>query len=495
MSEEILINSTVSEVRVALVENCVLQEVWLERASHHAYLGNIYKGRVSRILPGMQAAFIDIGLDRTGFLHASDMVQSPSKPQEAAGDGVTDPEPLPLIQELLREGTELLVQVLKDPMGSKGARLTTNLSIPSRFLVLLPNCDSVGVSVRIEDEAERERLKCIVANLRPPDDAHGYIVRTNAEGVDEFAILADMNYLRRAWQQLEARAATAGLGERVYEDLSLPLRVLRDLMHSKVERVRIDSEFACQQMQDFAGRFIPDWVSRIEFYSSDRPIFDVYDIEREISQALQSKTDLKSGGYLVIDQTEALITIDVNTGGYVGRSNQQETILKTNLEAAHAVARQLRLRNLGGIIIIDFIDMTETSHREQLLRALESALQRDHARTQVYGFTSLGLVEMTRKRTRESLGRTLCEPCPVCEGRGNLRTPETVSLAVFREIMRSGKQFDSKEMLVMAAPKVIDHVIDEQPGKLAELEQITGRRIRLQREEQYSQEQFDVVLL
>lgn len=491
MSEEILINSTLTETRVALVEGGVLQEVWLERASQQRYLGNIYKGRVSRVLPGMQAAFIDIGMQRTGFLHASDMVQTSLPAEESEGG----PAPVPPVRDLLRDQQELLVQVIKDPIGTKGARLTTNLSIPSRFLVLLPNCNSVGVSVRIEDPAERERLRRLVSDLRPEDDINGYIVRTNAEGFDEFAILADMTYLRKVWQDLQGQARAAAPGERVYEDLSLTMRVLRDLMHSKIERIRVDSAPACQQMLEFAGRFIPDWVSRIELYRADRPIFDLFDIERGISEAMNSKACLKSGGYLVIDQTEALTTIDVNTGAFVGHSNQQETIFKTNLEAAQAIARQLRLRNLGGIIIIDFIDMAEKTHQEQLLQALEVALQRDSARTQVYGLTALGLVEMTRKRSRESLGRTLCEPCPVCEGRGKVSTPETVSLAVFREIMRTGQQFQADRLLVMAAPKVVDHIVDEQSGKVAELEEITGHRIQFKREEQYHQEQFDVVLV
>ncbi|MGK2924334.1 MAG: ribonuclease G [Lysobacterales bacterium] len=489
MSEEILINSTPSETRVALVENGMLQEVWLERASHSGYIGNIYKGVVSRVLPGLQAAFIDIGLERTAFLHARDMVRN----DPVTTGEVTPPEPL--VSSLLRPGDRLIVQVIKDPLGSKGARLTTNISVPSRFLVLLPDCDVVGISARIEEEVERARLKALVHTLRDRGLGHGYIVRTNAEGVNDFALSADMAYLGKVWQAITERIPTAAPATCVFEDLSLPLRALRDLMHEEVDRVRIDSGEVLQKAREFARRFIPDWLERIEEYSGDRPIFDLFGVEDEIDSALRPTVPLKSGGYLVFEQTEAMTTIDVNTGGYVGHRNLEETIYKTNLEAAQTIARQLRLRNLGGIIIIDFIDMEDEEHRRQVMRSFERALGRDQVKTGVTALSALGLVEMTRKRTTESLERRLCVPCPLCEGRGTIKSTETVCLEIFREIMRSSRQFDASKLMVVASPQVVERILDEQSATVAELEELIGKSIRFQREEQYTPEQYDVVLL
>jgi len=493
VSEEILINVTPRESRVAVVENGMLQEVWLDRPSHYGYTGNIYKGTVSRVLPGMQAAFVDIGLERTAFLHASDIARVDR--ERMTGQVPVEAAQEPPITELVREGAEVVVQVVKDPIGTKGARLTTNLSVPSRFLVLLPGSTHIGISARIEEEGERQRLQDLVARLRDDAADAGYIVRTNAEGVDDFALAADMAYLGKVWAAITDKRASARSGECIYEDLSLPLRALRDLMGGQVEKVRIDDEETFTRVRRFVGSFIPDWLPRIERFEAERPIFDLYGVEDEISQALQRKTPLKSGGHLVIDQTEAMTTIDVNTGGFVGSRNLEETIYKTNLEAAQAIARQLRLRNLGGIIIIDFIDMSEETHRQQVLRTLEKALERDTVRTSVSGLSPLGLVEMTRKRTRESLGHVLCEPCSVCSGRGVIKTAETVCLEVFREIVRAGRQFEAGTFLVLAAPEVVDLVLDEHSTIVAELEELMGRSIRFKREEQYTQEQFDVVLL
>ena len=489
MSEEILINSTPSETRVALVENGMLQEVWLERASQTGYIGNIYKGQVSRVLPGLQAAFIEIGLERTAFLHARDMVR---QDPVAVGE---EPPTEPQIQDLLRQGGEVIVQVIKDPLGSKGARLTTNISIPSRFLVLLPDCDVIGISTRIEEESERSRLKELVRTLRSDTDAHGYIVRTNAEGVNDFALSADMVYLGKVWQTVQERSVTAGPASCVFEDLSLSRRALRDMMHEDVERVRIDSNDALEGVREFARRFVPDWLERIEEYSAERPIFDLFGVEDEIENALKPTVPLKSGGYLVFDQTEAMTTIDVNTGGFVGYRNLEETIYKTNLEAAQAIARQLRLRNLGGIIIIDFIDMSDEEHRRQVMGSFQRALARDHAKTTLTEISSLGLIEMTRKRTTESLERRLCIPCPYCDGRGTIKSAETVCLEIFREIMRSSRQFEASKLMVVASSKVVERILDEQSATVAELEEMVGKSIRFQREDQYAQDQYDVVLL
>ncbi len=489
MSTEILINSTPSETRVALVKNGMLQEVWLERASHTGYIGNIYKGVVSRVLPGLQAAFVDIGLERTAFLHARDMVRH----DPVAGAETAPPEPL--ISSLLRSGDQVVVQVIKDPLGSKGARLTTNISIPSRFLVLLPDSDVVGVSARIEDDVERTRLKELMHTLRDGSLRQGYIVRTNAEGVNDFALSADMVYLGKVWQAITERASGAVPPDCIFEDLSLATRALRDLMHEDVERLRIDSSEVLHAAREFARRFLPDWLERIGEYSGDRPIFDLFGVEDEIESALRKTVPLKSGGYLVFDQTEAMTTIDVNTGGYVGHRTLEETIYKTNLEAAQTIARQLRLRNLGGIIIVDFIDMTDAEHRWQVMNSFRRALELDHVKTTISAFSALGLVEMTRKRTTESLERRLCVPCPLCEGRGTIKSTETVCLEIFREIMRSSRQFDASKLMVLASSKVVERILDEQSATVAELEELIGKTISFQREDQYSQEQYDVVLL
>lgn len=487
MSEEILINVTPQETRVAVVENGVLQEVLIERARCRGLVGNIYKGVVCRVLPGMQAAFIDVGLERAAFLHASDIATSEIEGVATARNGGT-------INELLHEGQELLVQVIKDPLGTKGARLTTHVTIPSRYLVFMPNAGNVGVSQRIEDEAERQRLREIIAEGAQAE-GHGFIVRTAAEGVDAEALRADMDFLIRLWHAIRDRAAEAGPGSIVHEDLPLGSRVLRDLVGSEVEKVRVDSRETFQKLQSFAAEYVPEVADKLEYYPGERPIFDLYGIEDEIQKALERKVQLKSGGYLIIDQTEAMTTIDVNTGAYVGHRNLEETIFKTNLEAAQAIARQLRLRNLGGIIIIDFIDMTDEEHKRQVLRALEKSLERDHAKSHISEVSSLGLVQMTRKRTRESLEHVLCETCPTCGGRGSLKTPETVVYEIFREILREARQFDAQELLVLASQEVVDLLVDEESTSLAELETFIGRPIRFQVESLYTQEQYDVVLL
>ena len=495
MSEEILINVTPRETRVAVVENGMLQELHIERASRRGVVGNIYKGRVQRVMPGMQAAFVEIGLDRAAFLHASDILKLPLVP---AGEGEEAPPapsgPPPSINSLVHEGQEIVVQVVKDPIGGKGARLTTQISIPSRYLVFLPHSRVLGVSARIEDEAERARLKTLMATLAN-GSGQGYIVRTNAEGQPDEALAEDVAYLRRAWDVIKSSSASSKVGQRIYEDLPLPLRAVRDLMRKEVEQVRVDSREAFDRLTAFARQFMPALAERIEHYSGERPIFDLYGVEDEILRAMQKQVPLKSGGHLVIDQTEAMATVDVNTGSFLGQRNLEETVYRTNLEAAQAVARQLRLRNLGGIIIIDFIDMTDDEHRRQVLRTLEKGLAHDHARTSVYEFSPLGLVEMTRKRTTDSLERQLCEPCHECGGRGTLKTAETLTYEIFREITRAVRQFEATQLLVIASPKVVGKITEEESAAVAELEEFLGKSIRFQADEQYAQEQYDVVLL
>lgn len=491
MSTEILVNIAQHETRVALVENGALQEVFVQSASRHGVVGNIYKGLVKRVLPGMQAAFVEIGLERTAFLHAADMLHAAHDENGAAVD-----TPAPAIDRLLSEGQDVLVQVLKDPLGSKGARLTTLLSIPSRYLVLLPHDTHVGVSTRIEDEAERERLKSVMTGLvQQHAPEFGVIVRTAGENADAEALADDLQFLLRLWASVSEKARVTAPGNLVHGDLPLSMRILRDLLGTDVDHVRIDSAAEFERLKHFAENFVPQGASRVELYDGRAPIFDLFGVEDDLNRALERRVDLKSGGHLVIDQTEAMITVDVNTGAYTGHKNLEETILKTNLEAAQAIARQLRLRNLGGLIVLDFIDMKNEAHRSQVLRALEKELKRDPARTLVFPFSPLGLVEMTRKRTRESLGHILCEPCPACEGRGTVKTVDTVCNEILREIARAARQFEAKAFLVIAAPVIIARLTEEQSQALAELEVQLRSPIRLQAESQYLQDNYDVVPL
>ncbi len=508
MSAEILINVTPQESRVALLENGILQEIMVERSSNQGIVGNIYKGKVCRVLPGMEAAFIDIGQEKAAFLHASDL----RFPAQDIFNGDTPEEEIvvPPITKLLHAGKQVLVQVIKEPLGTKGARLTMHVTIPSRYVVLMPDTDTIGVSSKIEDEDERERLKKIVSQFResshheqqgekPVDqnqaDKFGYIVRTAAEGISAEAIMADMAFLNKLWEKVSNAPDDPTDTALIYYDLPLVQRALRDLVAEEIENIKVDSLATYTSLKQFSQTYIPELTDKIEHYTGERPIFDIHGVEDEIQKSLKRNVQLKSGGYLIIDQTEAMTTIDVNTGGFVGHRNLEETIFKTNLEAAQTIARQLRLRNLGGIIILDFIDMQEDSHKEQVLNALEKALESDHAKTSVTQLSSLGLVEMTRKRTRESLEHILCESCPTCEGRGYIKTATTVCYEIFREILRESRQFDARELLVLASQNVTDLLLDEESDSLAELQEFIGVPIRFQAESLYTQEQFDVVLL
>ena len=488
MSVEILVNVAPRETRAAIIESDVLQELYVERTSRRGLVSNLYKGRVSRVLPGMQAAFVDIGLERTAFLHVGDIAAN--QPEDTVVLPVVDD-----IRRLVSPGDDILVQVIKDPLGTKGARLTTFIALPSRYLVYMPRGEGIGVSTRIDDESERQRLRETLAELVPPQTQGGFILRTASQGVTVESLREDMLYLEKLWRHVRNLALEAQPGSMVHEDLPLPLRVLRDEMSRGVSRVLVDSARDQVQMVAFAAAFMPDAATRIEVYNGPRPIFDLHGIEDEIAKALQRKVTLKSGGHLVIDQTESMTTIDVNTGAYVGHRNLEETIFRTNLEAAVSIARQLRLRNLGGIIIIDFIDMRDESHRRQVLAALERALSSDRAQTHIVSLSPLGLIEMTRKRTRESLEHLLCEPCPTCEGRGLVKSAETVCNEIFREIVRQSRQFSSRELLILAHQDVVERLLDEESATLAELEAQIGRPIRLQVETLYGVDQYDVVLV
>jgi ribonuclease G len=502
MSEEILINVTPQETRVAVVENGMLAEVHIERARARGIVGNIYKGKVVRVLPGMQAAFVDIGLERAAFLHAAD-VRAPAEPAadaptiETAGAAalLRFPAAVPRIQELLHDGQELVVEVVKDAIGTKGARLTTHVTLPARYLVYMPYSSHIGISQKIGDDNERERLRALIRSATEGQGEGGYILRTLAEHASEDELRHDIRYLQRVWRACRERIDGARVGELIHEDLSLALRAMRDLVRGPVEKIRIDSRETFERAREFAADFIPEVAERVEYYPGERPIFDLYGVEDEIKKALLPKVPLKSGGYLVIDQTEALTTVDVNTGAYVGRHNLEDTLFKTNLEAAQAIARQLRLRNLGGMIIVDFIDMEDVEHRRAVLRALEKALAHDRIKVYVTEMSALGLVEITRKRTRESLEHVLCQPCPVCQGRGTLKTPQTVCYEIFRELLREAREFGAKQYLVIASQAVIDLLLDEEAGSLLKLQEFIERPVQLKVEPLYHQEQYDVVLM
>jgi ribonuclease G len=488
MSSEILVNAMPYETRVAIVEHGLAQEIHIERPRRRGLVGNIYKGRVARLMPGMQAAFIEIGAERTAFLHAGDASPLPYAEPGTNGHEVQD------IQALLTTGDTVMVQALKDPIGTKGARVGMRISLPARHMVLVPEGRGVGISARIEDEAERARLTELVKGLRK-SEAGGFIVRTAGEGAAAEALAADMRYLSQLWETLKASAAESAPGSLAHEDLPLPLRVLRDLVGDNVSEIRVDSRPVFERMCDFAKTFFPELAGRMTLYGGEHPIFDVYGVEDEIARALERRVNLKSGGYLVFDQTEAMATVDVNTGAYIGARNLDETVLKTNLEAAQAIARQLRLRNIGGIVIIDFIDMTRPAHRDLLLATLKRELAKDHTKSVVTTVSPLGLVEMTRKRTRESLKRMLTEGCAACDGRGVVKTPESICFDVYRELTRLAGLFAAGEYLVLAAPPVVDFLLDEESDNLAELSAQIGKPVKLQVENQYRPEQFDVIPL
>jgi ribonuclease G len=486
--EEILVNVTPREIRAALLENGILQEIYIEREARRGLIGNIYKGNVTRVLPGMQAAFIDIGLERTAFLHASDITR------RAAPNGGDEEQPALDIRNLVREGQDVTVQVLKDPLGNKGARLTTFITLPSRFLVYLPAGEGIGISSRIENDEERSRLRSLV-NAMLNGIQGGIIVRTAAEGIGEESLLSDLEFLVKLWSVIQLECSQAKAKSLVHEDLSLPIRMLRDLVTGEVDRILVDSPDYFAKMQSFAQQFLPEIEPMLELYTRRRPIFDLHGTEDEIRKALDRNIPLKSGGYIIFDQTEAMTTVDVNTGAFVGHRNLEDTIFRTNLEAAVAIARQLRLRNLGGIIIIDFIDMEEAEHRDRVLQVFQDSMARDHARHQIMPVSPLGLVEMTRKRTRESLQHILCEDCAYCEGKGFVMKAETVCFEIFREIIRQHRQFAFEEILVLAHQDVIELLLDEDASALAEIEKHIDKRIRLQPESLYLQDQFDVVLV
>ncbi len=487
MSTEILVNVMATETRVAIVEHGKLLELQLERSLQRGFVGNIYKGKVVRVLPGMQAAFIDIGLERAGFIQADDVFPE-------CNNGSANAQQDRKIERLLHEGQVLLVQVSKDPLGSKGARLTTQLSIASRYLVYMPTVAHVGISQRICDEQERERLRELTEQHAEAERG-GFIVRTVADGVNAEELSRDIKFLYDLWEQIDKDSQDVPVSHCVYQDLPLHFRIIRDFPGETVQKVSVDSPAVAAELVAFAEQFNPAIANVIEGYRGDVPLFYTYGIESDINLALERKVPLKSGGYLVIDQTEAMTTVDVNTGGFVGRRNLEETIFKTNLEAATAIGRQLRLRNLGGIIIIDFIDMQDEEHQREVLRIFRKVLDQDRVKTVITGVSELGLVEMTRKRTSESLEHLLCESCPVCDGRGSVKSVETICYEALRELTQMVGGLSCRKILVRAAPVVIERFLDEESVHIADLEQAAGRPIEFQVETLYTQEHYDIIPL
>ena len=501
--QDILINWAPQETRVAIVENGAVQELHFERELERGRVGNIYTGKIARVLPGMQSAFVDIGLDRAAFLHIADVVFGNGTSRNDHTPGAAPPPP---IERLVFEGQTLTVQVIKDPIGTKGARLSTQISIAGRLLVFLPQDDHIGISQKIGSQELREQLRTRMAALTQAEDeagaeggeargGGGFILRTNAAEASDAELADDIRYLKKTWQGVRERSFKSPPGTLLHQDLSLAERVLRDMVDDRTQAIRIDSHMQFDELSKFGREFTPGAVGKLQHYPGERPIFDLFNIDEEIAKALLRRVDLKSGGYLIIDQTEALTTVDVNTGGFVGARNFDDTIFKTNLEAGQAIARQLRLRNLGGIIIIDFIDMTREEHRTAVLAELKKQLARDRTKITVSGFTQLGLVEMTRKRTRESLAHMLCEPCPTCAGRGEVKTARSVCHDILREILREARQFNPKEFRVVASASVVEMLLDEESQHLAGLSDFIGKPISLRAEPFASPEQYDIVLL
>lgn len=518
MTNELIINVTPHATRAALIENGVVTELFIERNRKRGFVGNVYKGRVLRVLPGMQAAFVDIGFERAAFLYVSDVyrndlkdysfflggeeaearedeafAESPEDEEENLYDYVFPEKLVPEevhIEDVLKEGQEILVQVTKDPLGTKGPRVTMHASLPGRHLVFMPTVNHIGVSRRIEEEKERERLKKIIEKIRPPDS--GFIVRTVSKGKWEKELKADMDYLIRLWENIQEREKQTSATALLHQDLDLTLRLIRDLFTADISRLVIDSAEEYEKVLSFVETFMPKLRSHVVHYDREEPIFDAYRVEVQISEALRRKVWLKSGGYIVIDETEALTAIDVNTGKFVGQRNLEDTILKTNLEAVKEIVYQIRLRNIGGIIIIDFIDMEKKENREDVFQALAEALKSDRAQTNILKISELGLVEMTRKRTRESILRTLCEPCAYCEGKGYVKSRRTICYEIFRQIRRECPGIQGQKIVLNLHPDIASLIYSQEHEGLEGLERTCDKKILIKTRYDFHIEQFEI---
>lgn len=502
MTKELVINTTSQETRIALLENNHIAELYIERTREKGIVGNIYLGRVARVLPGMQAAFVDIGLEKAAFLYVADVLDEIAAVEHYIEGGShyhgppdepgTERPPLPPIEELLKEGQEIVVQVAKEPLGTKGARITSHISLPGRHLVYMPTVDHIGISRRIESEEERERLKQIVEELRP--EGSGFIVRTASEGKSAEELNSDMDFLLGVWEDVQNQQESRGATDLIHADLDVTSKVLRDILSEDVSRIIVDSCEEHDKIVRFLGTFMPKINYSIELYEAKEPIFDAFGLEIEIDRALGRKVWLKSGGYIIIDQTEALTAIDVNTGRFVGKHNLEDTILKTNLEAVREVAFQLRLRNIGGLIIIDFIDMEKEPHRDKVYSALEEALKQDKSKTNILKISELGLVEMTRKRVRESIGRTLCEPCPYCDGKGYVKSRTSMVYETFRELRREIGNMPGYRVTLLVHPDIAALLYDEERNGIEELERQFEKQITITARNTFHQEQFEIVI-
>ena len=502
MTKELVINTTSQETRVALLENRHIAELYIERAREKGLVGNIYMGRVARVLPGMQAAFVDIGLDKAAFLYVADVydeidavehyIESGNYPAQGEDPDEDSRPPLPPIESLLKEGQEIMVQIAKEPIGTKGARITSHISLPGRHLVYMPTVDHIGISRRIEDEEERERLRLIVEDLRPAET--GFIVRTASEGKTANELKSDMDFLIELWQDVQKQSDGCGAPHLIHSDLDVTSKVLRDILSDDVERIIVDTEDEHAKIIRFMKTFMPNIDCAVELYNGTEPVFDNFGLEVEIARAIGRKVWLKSGGYIIIEQTEALVAVDVNTGRFVGKHNLEDTILKTNLESVKEIAFQLRLRNLGGLIIIDFIDMEKESHREKVYSALEQELKSDKSKTNILKISELGLVEMTRKRVRESIGRTLCEPCPYCEGRGYVKSRTSMVYEIFRELRRDIGNMPGYRITLLVHPDVAALLHDEESKGIEELEQQHQKQIGVNARPSFHQEQFEIIV-
>lgn len=502
MTKELVINTTSHETRVALLESGHIAELYIERSRERSIVGNIYRGRVIRVLPGMQAAFVDIGLEKAAFLYVADVldeieaveqfIEVGPTPHRSGEENGGERPPLPPIEELLQEGQEIMVQVAKDPIGTKGARITAHISLPGRNLVYMPTVDHVGISRRIENEEERLRLRHLVDIMRP--EGTGFIIRTAAEGKNADELKADMDYLVALWEQVGQHRTDRGAPCLIHSDLDVTSKVLRDILTEDVSRIVVDSAEEYRKILAFLDTFMPGQEFRVDHYQEDEPIFDTFGLEVEIARALGRKVWLKSGGHIIIDQAEALTAIDVNTGRFVGKHNLEDTILKTNLEAVKEIAFQLRLRNIGGLIIIDFIDMEKEPHREKVHAALEEALKGDKAKTNILKISELGLVEMTRKRVRESIGRILCEPCPYCEGKGSVKSKTTMVYEIFRELQREMRNAPGYRMTLNVHPNVAALLYDEERGGIEELEKRHQKQIAIHARPGFHIEQFEIMV-
>lgn len=509
MFTELVINVAEHETRVALLEDGTIVELFVDRKDESNIAGNIYKGRVQRVLPGMQAAFVDIGLNQAAFIHVRDVLGGVDQEYEGffrENEGeenalcdkpVSDEKPnensakIHLIEEMLTEGQEILVQVSKSPLGSKGARVTSHISLPGRFLVLMPTSDHVGISRRIEDEAERKRLKNTILELK--NDTFGYIARTVSEGLLGEKIYYEMNFLKNLWEKLQCKYRKLSAPALLHQELSVVLRAVRDLFTHEAEKLVIDSRSGYEAVLAFLDEFMPNLKDSIELYEGTEPIFDAYNLEGDISRALKKKVWLKSGGYIILENCEALVAIDVNTGRYVGKHNLEETILKTNLEAVKEIAYQIRLRDLGGIIIIDFIDMEKVSNQEKVFNALKEAFKKDRSKTHVLPISELGLVQMTRKRVRKPLNRLLCEPCFYCEGEGYLMSRQSICYNIYREVLRDSGDIPGKHLTLMVNPEIAERLHGEENHIILSLEQGLGKSINIYPNPRYHMEEYEII--